>query len=424
MFDRLVDLPSLAARKSMLFLGPRQTGKSTLATTTLKDALYVDLLDAAQFRTLAAHPEQLGDQVREHRRSLGSRRAFVVVDEVQKLPSLLDEVHRLIEADPELRFVLTGSSARKLRTGGVNLLGGRAGLVRLHPIVYPELLTGFDPTAGVERAIRCGGLPSVLTSPDPRRDLLDYVGLYLQEEVRAEGLARSVPAFARFLEVAAATNGEQVVFASVASDAELPARTVRDYYQILEDTLVGHLLPAYRATPKRKAMASAKFYFFDVGVANALLGRTELRRGTPEFGRALEHYVLCELRAALDYLGAEARLSYWRSLSQLEVDFVLEAPGAAPVAIEVKGTGTVSRRDTRGLRALADDVVGLRRIVVCSERRRRLTDDGMEIFPLEEFLAALWAGSIVPRSSGGRSGLRGRAAASRLPAAPRGARAR
>ncbi len=293
------------------------------------------------------------------------------------------------------RAVLTGSSARKLRRAGTNLLGGRATRLELFPLVHPERQSDPARPVSLGEALQWGGLPPMLLSSDPRSDLLDYVGLYLQEEVRAEGLVRANDAFARFLEVAATTNGEQVVFANVSRDADVPARTVREYYQILEDTLIGRLLPAHRGTSLRKAMASAKFFFFDLGVANALLGRFSLQAGAPEYGRALEHLVFCELRAFLSYHRSDARLTYWRSLSQLEVDFVVERRGKAVLAIGVKAASRVSGRDLRGLRALAEDVPNLKRIVVSQERLARVTEDGIRVMPVDVFLEELWAARLV-----------------------------
>ncbi len=387
-FKRRLDLKAEVARKSILLVGPRQTGKSTLIRATWPEALFFDLLDRQTFRTLASNPSFLDDTLRQHPRT-----PLVVIDEIQKLPELLDDVHRLVEAHKSLRFVLTGSSVRKLRRGGVNLLGGRMRLCDLHPITSCELASDIDVALDLASLLRVGGLPSILTSDQPERDLADYVGAYLQEEIQAEGLIRSIGNFSRFLDTAAATNGEQVIFSSVANDAQIPARTVRDYYQVLEDTLVGELLPGFR-TDKRKAMAAAKFYFFDVGVANSLLGRFNASKGSPEFGRTLEHLVFCELKAAQSYLDHTTKLFYWRSLSQIEVDFVLRLPRDRFVGIEVKGRGAVTRKDCKGLLALQEDRPRLRKIVVCMEKHARRTEDGVEILPLAEFLRLLWDGAL------------------------------
>ena len=242
-----------------------------------------------------------------------------------------------------------------------------------------------------------GGLPSIILGSQPEADLRDYIALYVREEIQAEAQIRNLPAFARFLEAVAGCNGELLVYANVSRDAEVPVRTVRDYVELLEDTLLSTLLPAYDGPSDRKARTGGRFFFFDVGLANVLQGRTSITPGTAEFGRALEHLVFCELRAAISYQRHPAGLSYWRTHTGLEVDFVVSGPGTLPVGVEVKATHAVSRRDTRGLSALAESVPGLRRLVVCQEPLRRLTADGVEIWPVAEFFAALWRGEVLRR---------------------------
>jgi predicted AAA+ superfamily ATPase len=389
MFRRFLDLPALAAARSFFLLGPRQTGKSTLLRASFPDALFLDLLDAQTFRSLAASPALISERAR----ALKGRRRVVIVDEIQKLPELLDEIHRLMELDRTLRFILTGSSARKLRTRGRNLLGGRAGLTRMHPIVFPELGTG-SPRRPWTELLRWGGLPSVLVSETPKEDLQAYVGLYLQEEIRAEGLARSVPNFSRFLETAAMMNGEILNFTKIGNDAQLSPRTVRDYFQILQDTLIGDLLPPFQRTRTRKAVTTEKFFFFDVGVTNALVERWAVSPRTPEYGRMLEHLIEREVRASIDYFRSDRHLFFWRSLSRIEVDLVV-AEGRKPVvAIEVKASRSVSSRDLGGLRAFAEDWPKVRKIVVSLEPHPRTTEDRIEILPVEQFLSQLWEQTI------------------------------
>lgn len=389
MYARALDLAALLRRRSLLLLGPRQTGKSTLLASQLPAAVRVDLLRADQYRQFSARPELLREVARE---ALRQPQPMLVVDEVQKIPALLDEAHALIAAHPELRLVLTGSSARKLRRAGTNLLGGRAARATLHPIVHPE--RGSDPAhpCDLARAMALGGLPAVLQSPEPFADLLDYVGVYLQEEIRAEGIARHLDAFARFLEVAALANGEQVVFARIGNDAQVPPRTVADHYQVLQDTLIGFEVAPFRATPTRKAVATPRFYFFDVGVVHALTGRSVLPAAGTEVGRALEHALAVELRACIDYRNLAASLQYWRSLSQLEVDFVVVRGGKPLLALEVKATAHVEARDLRGLRAFAQDWPDVPRVVACREPLARRTEDGIAILPVSAFLDQLWAG--------------------------------
>ena len=377
MYDRAIDLNEVLRHRSLFLFGARQTGKSTLVHRRFPDAVFFDLLEADTFRELSARPEYM-------RQTLPPGTRLVVIDEVQKLPSLLDEVHLMIEREKDLRFVLTGSSARKLKRGAANLLAGRAWVARLHPLVSAEV----GPGRLLERLER-GSLPAVLDSERPREDLKAYVGTYLQEEIRAEALTRSIENFSRFLTVAATCNGEQLNYTSVGSDAGVPPRTVREYFQILEDTLIGYQLPAYRKTVKRKPVATSKFFFFDVGVANMLLKRSEVVPGSENFGKALEHLVFLEIRARLDYSRADLPLSYWRSQSGFEVDFLV----GDRVAIEVKGSPRVTARDQGGLRALAEELPLERKIFVCTEPRRR-RDEDVEVIPVDEFLDDLWAGRI------------------------------
>lgn len=379
MYNRVLPLKELLKHRSLFLIGPRQTGKSTLSRQTFPNAAYYDLLEADTFRELSARPELL-------RQTLSPQQEIVVVDEIQKLPSLLDEIQILIDRNRKLRVLLTGSSARKLKRGAANLLGGRAWMCRLHPLVSPEL----NHERLLDRLNR-GSLPSVIDSVDFHQDLKSYVGTYLQEEIRAEGLTRSIENFSRFLEVAGLTHGEQVNFTSVGSDAGVPPRTIREHYQILEDTLIGYQLPAFQETVKRKPVATAKFYFFDVGVANTLRRTGLVTEGSDSYGRALEHLVFLELRGFLDYQRRDERLTYWRSRSQFEVDFVV----GGKVAIEVKAKPRVSARDYKGIVALREDVPLERSIVICNERRRRRSDDGVEIMPPVEFLKELWAGAIL-----------------------------
>lgn len=372
--DRALDLRALLRKKSHFLLGPRQTGKSFLVTRTLKEARVYDLLDTSVFLALSRRPGRLSEES-----SAGDRP--VVIDEVQRLPDLLNEVHRLIE-QRGIRFLLTGSSARKLRGGGINLLGGRARTRYLHPLTCRELGARFD----LARAVSRGLLPSIYFSDDPKADLEAYAGTYLQQEIVAEGATRNVPAFSRFLGVAALCNGTIVNFTKVANDAQVPRTTVYEYFEILKDTLVLHELPPWRKSRKRKPLASSKYYFFDVGVVGALQGR-EFRPGTPEFGQAFETYLMHELRSYADYVSGEPP-SYWRSTSGFEVDFVL----GDHTAVEVKAGSNVAPQDLKSLRAIAEERKLKRYLCVSLESRPRRVS-GVEILPWREFLEALWGGS-------------------------------
>jgi len=379
MYTRILDLREIVKRKSIFLFGPRQTGKSTLVRHTFPAAAFYDLLEADTFREISARPEYL-------RQTLSPQQLVVVVDEVQKLPALLDEIQLLLDRNKKLRVILTGSSARKLKRGAANLLGGRAWVCRLHPLVSAEL----DAPRLLDRLNR-GSLPAIIDSEHYKEDLKAYVGTYLQEEIKAEGLTRSIENFSRFLEVAGLTSGEQINFSAVADDAGFPPRTVREHYQILEDTLVGHQLPAYQKTSKRKPVATAKFYLFDVGVANTLKHTPVIEAGSDAYGRALEHLVFLELRSFLDYHRLDHELTYWRSRSQFEVDFLV----GDDIGIEVKSKSRVSPRDYKGLSALTEEVRLKRKIVICGEKMRRRDDDGTEIMPATRFFEELWSGRFL-----------------------------
>ncbi len=297
------------AGKSHFLLGPRQTGKTTLIREVLPEARVYDLLDHSTFLALSQRPSRLREEIAPDEK-------LVVIDEVQRLPELLNEVHRLIESRG-VHFLLSGSSARKLRRGGVNLLGGRARTRHLHPLTARELGEQFD----LFRAIERGLLPSIYFSDDAKADLEAYTGSYLQQEIVAEAATRNLPAFSRFLRVVAHCNATIVNFTNVASDAQVPRTTVYEYFEILKDTLLLHELPAWKQSKRRKPIGASKYYFFDVGVASALQGRL-VQPGTPEFGFGFETWLFHELISYRDY-GENVPLCHWRSTSNFEVDFIL-----------------------------------------------------------------------------------------------------
>jgi uncharacterized protein len=371
--DRVVDLPSMLRKKSYFLFGPRQTGKSSLVRHTLGNARVYDLLDTSTYLTLSRDPGRIGQELSPSDR-------IVVIDEVQRLPELLNEAHRLIE-NKGITFLLTGSSPRKLRRGGVNLLGGRARTQYLHPLIQRELGDSFD----LEKATRRGLIPSIYFSDDPRADLEAYAGSYLQQEIVAEGAARNVPAFSRFLRVASFCNGTIVNFTNLANDAQVARTTVYEYFEILKDTLLIHELPSWRKSVKRKPLASSKYYFFDVGVVSVLQGR-EFRPATPEFGEAFETYLMHELASHRDYASGEA-LNYWRSTSGYEVDFIL----GDHTAVEVKAKRNVTPQDLRSLKALAEEAKLKRYLCVSLEQHPRSLQ-GITILPFGMFLDALWGG--------------------------------
>lgn len=378
MYPRTIKLDEIIRRKSIFLIGPRQTGKSTLLRTCFPAARFIDLLESETFRELSTFPESL-------RQKITSRDQLIIVDEIQKLPSLLDEVHLLIDRNKDLRFILTGSSARKLKRGGANLLGGRAHFLNLHPLTSAEL--NYQRTGD---RINWGSLPSILDSSHAKQDLDSYVGTYLKEEIMAESLTRSIENFSRVLHFSSALNTQQINYTKLGNDAQVPPRTVKDYFQVFQDTLIAHLLPPFQKTTKRKAVATEKFYFFDLGVARNLARRGLIEKGTPEFGTAIEHLIFLELKAYSDYSLRGDEITYWRSQSQLEVDFVINGE----IAIEVKGTTRVSSSDLKGLKALREEIPLRRQIVLSSELERRWIDD-IEVIPYEIFLRDLWEGRII-----------------------------
>jgi len=382
MFKRSLGLPA-PATESFFLWGPRQTGKSTLLRATYPDALWVDLPKADEYRRHLQNPERL-------REDLAARPDVrqVVIDEVQKVPALLDEVHWLIE-NRGVRFALCGSSARKVKRGAANLLGGRALRYELHGLTAVELGSDFD----LDRMVNHGFLPRIYESSRPQRLLESYVADYLREEVAAEALVRNLPGFSGFLESAALADAELVNFSTIARDCGVSSHAIKSYFGILEDTLLGRWLPGYVKRAKRRVIAAPKFYFADTGVVNHLARRGSLQRGSELFGKAFESWVFHELVARNAYSGALARLTYWRLASGIEVDFVVDD---LRVAIEAKATIKVTSDHLKGLRALAQDHprVG-ERYVVCLEPRARRTDDGIWILPFAEFPRQLDAGAIL-----------------------------
>ena len=362
--------------KSHFLFGPRQTGKSTLIEMALPDAVIFDLNSSRDYLNLSQDPSIIGDSVTQDTQ-------VVVIDEIQKAPSLLNEVHHIIETRG-VRFLLTGSSARKLRQKEVNLLGGRARMFRFHPLIMKELADEFE----LAKALSIGTLPSVYLSNSPHQQLDVYIDLYLREEIRAEGLIRNLHAFSRVLDVAALCNATVVNFERVASDAQVPRSTVREHFEILKDTLVLFELPAWGQGLRRKPTTRSKYYFFDLGVVSAILGRTELRQGTTEYGLAFETWLMHELRCWIDYEDVRSPLTHWRSQSGYEVDFLI----GDGVAIECKATTRVGNHDLRSLKAIADEHSFKHRICVSLETRPRVRD-GVEILPYQVFLSNLWDGA-------------------------------
>ena len=372
---RSLNLASLLAKKSFFLFGPRATGKTSLIKKQLENCLIINLLRSDVFLQLSHKPWELEDIIntRENPNTL------VIIDEVQKLPILLNEVHRLIE-EKEITFLLTGSSARKLRKANVNLLAGRAWEAHLFSLTMHEI-----PQFNLNRYLMFGGLPAVYLSDNPKEELIAYVNTYLKEEIQAEALVRKIQAFAKFVQVAALTSGTMTNFSSLSSDVGIPSSTVREYYQILEDTLIGSLLPAWTKSKKRKAVSTAKFYLFDIGVKHQLAGINTLDSNSDLYGQAFEHFIAMELRAYLSYTRVHAPLSYWRSKHGYEVDFII----GDTIAIEVKTTKTVTSKHLKGLKALKEEAICKKYFLISFDKINRITDQ-IEIMHWEVFLKNLW----------------------------------
>lgn len=383
LLPRILDLALPPAQSAFLW-GPRQTGKTTLLRARYPESPIYDLLRTDLYLELSRTPSLLREQLL----ALPERKLAqpVIIDEIQKVPQLLDEVHGLIE-ERGLRFLLSGSSARKLVRGRGNLLGGRAWRRELLPLVYEEL-----PDTDLLRILNRGLLPRHFLQDHYRRSQHSYLRDYLKEEVFDEGLTRNIPAFSRFFEAMGYSHGQLTNFANIARDCGVDAKTAKENYQILVDTLVGIWVPPFKRRQDRHVIRKAsKFYMFDVGVAGALTGRTLTAERGEEFSRALEHWVLMELRAHSIYRELDYPIQYWRTKSGLEVDFVL---GPGEVAIEVKGTSRVDRRDLRSLSRFVDEHSPRKAFVVCNEARERAHGD-IRIIPWREFLQALWGGEIL-----------------------------
>ena len=343
MFKRRLVLPKPGAETFFLW-GPRQTGKSTLLRNTYGGGRWVDLLKADEFRRYVSRPELLRQELEAED---PGPRSQIVIDEIQKVPALLDEVHWLIE-NRGFHFALCGSSARKVKRGAANLLGGRAIRYELHGLSAYEIGRDFD----LDRMLNHGYLPRIYQASRPARMLDSYIADYLKEEIAAEGLVRDLPTFSNFLDVAALSDGEIVNFSNIARECAVSSHTTKSHFQILEDTLLGRWLPAYRKRAKRRVIGAPKFYFVDVGVVNRLARRGELLSGSELYGKAFENWLFHELSTFMSYRDVDGPLSYWRLASGIEVDFVV---GNMRVAIEAKSGARITRDHLKGLRSLAED---------------------------------------------------------------------
>lgn len=382
MYARLVDPPS---RSSFFLFGPRGTGKSSWVRARYPRAIYLDLLDSEIFTDLLAAPSR----VRRHFTGTGPPRQLIL-DEIQKVPALLDEAHRLIEAGG-IQIVMTGSSARKLRRAGVNLLAGRALTLPLFPLTARELGADFD----LRRAVSFGMLPAVVGHEQPAKYLKSYVQTYLREEIQQEGLARSLPAFSRFLEALSFSQASVLNISGVAQDCAVPRKTVEEYLQVLEDLMIGLRLPAFTRRARRRLIAHPKFYFFDAGVYRTLRPRGPLDAETELDGAGLETLVLQEIRALNAYLDLDYSLHFWRTADHREVDFVLYGRRGIK-AMEVTSSSRFSSRDLRGLEAFLDDYP-MADAYYLYAGDRRLREGSIHVLPLATFFES--ASEILGASS-------------------------
>lgn len=381
MIERKLHLPP-SGEETFFLWGPRQTGKSTLLRATYPDAIWIDLLKAEEFRRYLQHPELLRQELPDD-----GHGSFVVIDEIQKIPALLDEIHWLHE-NRNVRFALCGLSAHKVKRGHANLLGGRAIRYEMFGFSAAELFPSFD----LIRLLNHGYLPKIYLANNPKRLLNAYVANYLKEEIAAEGLVRNLPVFSEFLNMAALSDAEMVNFSIIARDCGVSSPTIKGYFQILEDTLLGRWLPSFRKRPKRRIAAAAKFYFADVGVVNFLAKRGAMEHGSELFGKAFENWCFHELNAYNMYSDAFAQFSYWRLAGGTEVDFIVNDMA---VAIEVKASHNITAKHLKGLRSLSDDHPEVqKRLLVCCEAKTRQTEDGILILPAQQFVEKLWQGEL------------------------------
>ena len=371
-----------ASQGSVFLFGARQTGKTTLLLSLFPNSRFYDLLENDTYERMRRNPSLLRQELQEC-----APGEIVIIDEIQLIPELLNEVHWLITRN-DIHFILSGSSARKLKRKGVNTLGGRAVRNVLYPLVSAEI-----PNFDITKAINRGMLPTHYLAPSDRvlqKRLQAYISVYLKEEIAAEALVRRLLSFTRFMEVAALTNGEMVNYSNVAQDCGIDAKTVKEYFNILEQTLIGYMVPAFSRTVKRRINQSPRFYYFDVAIPNYLLHRRDIQPGSEDFGHAFEHLLMQEIIAYLGYNDIENALSYWHTYTGHEVDAVL---GDAQVAIEFKSSTEVKSKHLRGLKAFKEEHPGARLIVVSLDPQPRVFHD-VEVMPATHFLNQLWQGNI------------------------------
>ena len=370
--------------QSLFLFGPRQVGKTYLIKNTLSFDLYLDLLDSKTYLNYFKDASILSTEIA----ALKKRKCLVIIDEIQRCPELLNEVQLILDSEKEVQFIITGSSARKLRRTGANLLGGRAIKLHLHPLTHEELGKLFN----LAEVLQFGSIPKIVLEEDPQnkqRALSSYVDTYLKEEIQQESLTRSIPAFARFLELAAYENGNILNFNNISREVGVHSKTIKDYFGILEDTLLGFMLYPFSKSHRAKLISHPKFYLFDLGVTKALKGEIskELTPRSPTYGQAFEHFVLLETKRILDYREREAKISFFRTSDGAEVDLILEY-GPDIWAVEIKASSRPQLSALRGLRSFIKDHQVAKAFCVC-QTVRPFIDGGIEFLPWQDFMRLL-----------------------------------
>ncbi len=373
---RKIDI-QLPEGKSAFLWGPRKSGKTWWISRHFPDAIYIDLLKTDLYGEYVSRPALLRERYSDTKK-------LIIIDEIQMIPQLLNEVHWLIE-NSRISFLLTGSSPRKLKRAKANMLGGRAWRFSMTPLSYTEV-EGFD----LERCMITGLLPPHYLSDFPINDLRAYIGDYLKEEVANEAEIQNIPAFADFLRVAAISSGSIINYTNIAAECGITAKTVKRYFQILEDTLLGYRIQAWRKKESRRLIEADKFYLFDLGVTNFLTRRKPVA-GSPEFGHSFEQFILMELKAYQAYCNPELQIRYWRTAGGIEVDFIL---GDMDTAIEIKSGSNIHNRYLRPLRSLQEEFSVKKAILVCNERQKRRVGN-IEVLPWRDFISDLWTGKLL-----------------------------
>ncbi|MFA5272378.1 MAG: AAA family ATPase [Candidatus Omnitrophota bacterium] len=382
MIFRTLDLSQY--KNSLFLFGPRQVGKTFLIEHTTSPVFFINLLNHKEFLRYSKDVSLLSSEIA----AVSKDKGLIVVDEIQRCPQLLNEIQSIMNEREGIQFILTGSSARKLKRASVNLLGGRAITVHLHPFTYEELETKFI----LEDAIRFGTLPPVVLQKEKKdkiRILKSYIEVYLKEEIQQEALTRNIPAFARFLELSAYENGKILNFQNIARETGIHSKTVKEYFYILEDTLIGFLLYPYGKSHRTKLVSHPKFYFFDCGVVAALKGELsqDLIPGSPPYGEAFEHWVILEIKRCIDYYERDVKLSFFRTTDGAEVDIIMEL-GKKVWAIEIKSSSAPRMSDVRGLRSFIKDHACDRILCLC-QTPRPFIKDTIEFIPWKDFMEQL-----------------------------------